>query len=156
MWTNVWTSVIAVIGTLAGGLLTGILQARVARTTRAEDRQTARRDAQLAAVVALVEALGAHRRAMWVRENWTLTGESAERVEAARAEVYATRREITAPLTTVQLVAPQLAENARAAVDAVRAMRRAPSCEELDALRTAAGEASDRLVAAAAAHLTPA
>lgn len=149
-----WTSVIAVLGTLAGGLLTGGLQARISRGARREDRETARREAQLAAVTALVGALADHRRAMWVREDERLSGATGDRLAEARAASHATRAAITAPQTTVEILAPELADVAKAAARAAYALRNAPSRTELDELREAAMNASDRLVAAAAEHLT--
>ncbi|MER6146206.1 protein kilB [Streptomyces sparsogenes] len=146
-----WSSIIAVVGTLLGSAVAYVLQQRAGRIERAEARTEARRRDRLAAVTALVAALADHRRAMWVREDLRMTGDAPEAYAAARADSHATRAAITAPLTTVAILAPELAGAAEDAARAVYALRGASDPEVLSARRQAAIEAADRLVAAAAA-----
>ncbi|MFJ4051776.1 plasmid transfer protein KilB [Streptomyces coelicoflavus] len=141
-----WTTLIAVIGTLAGTGLAGLLQHRTARTARTDSR----RDAAVQAVAALAAALADHRRAMWVREDLRLTGASPEAYEAARADSHATRSAITAPLTTVSVLAPALAPAATAAAQAAYDLRAAADRAALTTDRDRALAAADGLVAAAA------
>ncbi|WP_260195687.1 protein kilB [Actinophytocola gossypii] len=146
----VWTSVIAVAGTLAGGLVPVLVQARTARRERRENRREARGTDVLAAVTALVSALADHRRAMWVLEDRRLSGADAQAVADARATSHVTRSAVTAPWTTVSILAPALADAARAAARATFAMHDAPTLVELETRRQAALDGSDRLVSAAA------
>ncbi|WP_310727529.1 protein kilB [Streptomyces sp. N2A] len=146
----VLTSIIAVIGTLLGSVTAYALQQRAARTERAEARSDELRGRQLAAVADLVSALADHRRAMWVREDLTLSGANTAACEKARATSHDTRSAITVPLLTVTLLAPVLAEAAQVAAKATYALRGAADRTALDALRTTALVASDRLVAEAA------
>ncbi|WP_030811448.1 hypothetical protein [Streptomyces sp. NRRL S-337] len=149
----VLTSVIAVIGTLLGSVTAYVLQQRAARTERAEARSEALRGRQLAAVADLVAALADHRRAMWVREDLALSGADTAACEKTRATSHETRSAITAPLLTVTLLAPALAESATYAAEATYALRGATDRAALDDLCAAAVAASDRLVTGAAAAL---
>ncbi|MFJ1902167.1 protein kilB [Streptomyces sp. NPDC088115] len=142
-----WQTLIAVIGTLAGVGMTSGYQARAARTAR----RNADRTAGLDAVTALVEALAAHRRAMWLREDLRLRGEDwAE----ARIESHTTRSAVTGPLLKVQLLMPAVGPQAQNAARATYALRGAPDGSGLAARREAAIAACDSLVAAAGRHLT--
>ncbi|MET9533524.1 protein kilB [Streptomyces sp. NPDC006649] len=144
-------SLIAVLGTLLGSITAYLLQQRTARTDRAEaGAETARRD-RISAVTAVVVALADHRRAMWVREDLRLSGANDSAYQAARTESHATRSALTAPLTTVAILAPELAGPAADAARATYALRSAPDAETLTALRTEAMTAADRLVSRAAA-----
>ena len=140
-----WSSIIAVAGTLLGGTLAGLLQVRVERAARADRRAEALR----VALGELVAALGDHRRAMWHREELRLNGLSQETVEKARAASHATRSAVTAPLVTVSVLEPSLAEPARQAVQAAFALRDAPDHDALAFRRQAAIAATNDLVAAA-------
>lgn len=149
-----WASIIAVIGTLAGGLLTGGLQARIGRAARRDDRAAARRAAQLDAVAALVAALEDHRRAMWVREDIRLRdGDHTDAYTEARAASHATRAAVSAPMTRLAILAPELHAAAKDAAAAAYAMRGAGDRTTLDSLREDALLASERLVAAAGEYL---
>lgn len=153
-----WASIIAVIGTLAGGLLTGGLQARIGRAARQDDRAAARRAAQLDAVAALVAALEDHRRAMWVREDLRLrdgdrTDAYTDAYTEARAASHATRAAVSAPMTRLAILAPELHAAAKDAAAAAYAMRGAGDRTTLDSLREDALLASERLVAAAGEYL---
>ena len=141
-----WSSVVAVGGTLAGGLLASAAQARAARAERREQRREDRRGEVVAAVTALVAALADHRRAMWVLEDLRLSGAEAHVVDQARATSHETRSAVTAPLVTVRLLAPALADAAHQAAKASYAMRNAPGVDRLETLRAAALAASDHLV----------
>ncbi|MFF8905960.1 protein kilB [Streptomyces olivaceoviridis] len=134
-----WASVIAVVGTLLGSLTTFLVQQRAA------DRATLRRD-RLAAVTALTVALADHRRAMWVREDLRLAGADAADYEAARAESHATRSALTAPLTTLAILAPALADVAQDAAAATYRLRGAESPQALNDSREAAITACERLI----------
>ncbi|MFD9486977.1 protein kilB [Streptomyces sp. NPDC059991] len=138
-----WGSVIAVVGTLLGSVTAFLLQQISTRTT------TLRRD-RLVAVTALTVALADHRRAMWVREELRLTGAGPAAYEAARSESHTTRSAITAPLTTLAMLAPDLSASAQRAAEAVYALRAAADLQTLTARRATAIEASDRLVRVAA------
>lgn len=146
-------AVIAVIGTLCGSALTGLIQYRVAAADRRADRADKHRDAQVAAMTDLVAALADHRRAMSVRADLRFSGAGAEAMAAARAESHVTRSAITAPLTAVMILAPDLAETARRATDASYALRDADDKETLDERRRAALAESDELVRAFATYL---
>lgn len=151
-----WTSLVAVTGTLAGGVLTGALHIRTARTDRREARRDARQGDVLAAVTALVAALADHRRAMWVLEDVRLAEVDSQAVADAVAAHHVTRSAVTAPLTTVSLLAPTLADPAREAAKATYAMRGAADAGDgavLEARRAVALAASDHLVGAAAEFL---
>ncbi len=87
---------------------------------------------------------------MWVREDLRLTGASPEAYEAARTESHATRSAITAPLTTVSVLAPALAPAATAAAQAAYDLRAAADRTALTTDRDRAMAAADGLVAAAA------
>ncbi|MBM9621309.1 protein kilB [Streptomyces zhihengii] len=138
-----WASVIAVAGTLLGSVTAYLLQ------QRGSERAALRRE-RLAAVTALTSALADHRRAMWVREDLRLSGADAASYEAARAESHATRSAITAPMTTLAVLAPTLLGSAQGAASAVYALRGAASTETLAAARTAAIVACDHFVTHAA------
>jgi hypothetical protein len=145
-------SVIAVAGTLLGCLLTALTQQRSERAARAHARSAQRQDAQIQAIAALSCALADHRRTMWAREHARLGDASAKAYAAARAESHTTRAAITAPLTTVCILAPHLAHTARAAAQAVYALRQATDVDALTALRHQALAVADRLIDDAA-HL---
>lgn len=144
-----WGSVIAVLGTLLGSVTAYVLQQRTARTDRADVRRHEERRDRIAAVTALV-ALADHRRAMWVREDLRLSGASDVDYQAARAASHNTRSALTAPLTTLAILAPDLAVAAHAAADATYALRGAENRELLDFYRRAAIDAADDLIRAAA------
>ncbi len=141
-----WQTLIAVLGTLAGVGITSTYQARAARTAQLEARRTAALDA----VTALVEALAAHRRAMWVREDLRLRGQDWA---TARAESHTTRSAVTGPLLQVQLLMPAVGTQAQAAARAAYALRGARSVDNLAVARTEALAASDDLVEAVGRHL---
>ncbi|MFG2881885.1 protein kilB [Streptomyces sp. NPDC048297] len=140
-----WSTIIAVAGTLLGGALTGLLQFRGERAARAERRAEALRSA----LGELVAALGDHRRAMWHREDLRLKGASQEAVDAARAMSHVTRSAVTAPLVSVSVLEPSLAEVARKAALAAFDIRDADDLTVLAARREAAIVATDDLVDAA-------
>lgn len=147
-----WSTVLAIFGTLAGSGLAYALQQHGARAERAEARSADRQRDRLTAVTALVSALADHRRAMWVREDLRMTGDAPDAYAAARAESHATRSAITGPLTMLSVLAPDLAPLAREAADAAYALRGAPDPGTLNARRTEAIAAADRLLAATAAQ----
>ncbi|SCE43891.1 protein kilB [Streptomyces sp. OspMP-M43] len=143
-------SVIAVLGTLLGSVTAYMLQQRTARTDRADVRRHEERRDRIAAVTALTVALADHRRAMWVREDLRLSGASDADYQAARAASHNTRSALTAPLTTLAILAPDLAGVAQDAAGATYALRSSENRELLDFYRGAAIEAADDLVRAAA------
>ncbi|MEU5288778.1 protein kilB [Streptomyces sp. NPDC020755] len=145
-----WLSVIAVLGTLLGSVTTYMLQQRTARKDRAEVRGYEERRDQIAAVTALTVALADHRLSMWVREDLRLSGASDADYQAARAASHNTRSALTAPLTTLAILAPDLARVAQGAAGATYALRNTENRELLDFYREAAIEAADDLVRAAA------
>ncbi|GGY60743.1 protein kilB [Streptomyces anulatus] len=145
-----WGSVIAVVGTLLGSVTAYVLQQRTARTDRADVRQHEERRDRIAAVTALTVALADHRRSMWVREDLRLSGASDADYQAARAASHNTRSALTAPLTTLAILAPDLAGVARDAAGATYALRNTENRELLDFYRRAAIEAADELVRVAA------
>ncbi|MFL0025463.1 protein kilB [Streptomyces sp. NBUL23] len=145
-----WGSVIAVLGTLLGSVTAYMLQQRTARTDRADVRRHEERRDRIAAVTALTVALADHRRAMWVREDLRLSGASDVDYQAARAGSHNTRSALTAPLTTLAILAPDLAGVAQEAAGATYALRNTENRELLDCYRRAAIEAADDLVRAAA------
>ncbi|MFJ8760979.1 protein kilB [Streptomyces cyaneofuscatus] len=145
-----WGSVIAVLGTLLGSVTTYVLQQRTARRDRAEVRGYEERRDRIAAVTALTVALADHRRSMWVREDLRLSGASDADYQAARAASHNTRSALTAPLTTLAILAPDLAGVAQDAAGATYALRNTENRELLDCYREAAIEAADNLVRAAA------
>ncbi|MER6020760.1 protein kilB [Streptomyces anulatus] len=148
-----WGSVIAVLGTLLGSVTAYLLQQRTARTDRSEARRHEERRDRIAAVTALTVALADHRRSMFVREDLRLSGAADDAYQAARAASHNTRSALTAPLTTLAILAPDLSGAAQFAARATYALRAAESTELLAVLRTAAIEASDRLVSEAATAL---
>lgn len=154
MWSTLITMAGTLVATLSGCVLTGMVQARVARTERREIRWDARRSEALAAVTALVTALSAHRRAMWVREDLRLAGADPVRVAEARDASHATRSAVTTPLTTVRILLPALAEPARQATQATYALRNAPDRATLATLQRDALNACTRLEDAAAELFT--
>ncbi|MDF9807015.1 protein kilB [Streptomyces anulatus] len=145
-----WGSVIAVLGTLLGSVTAYMLQQRTARRDRAEVRGYEQRRDRIAAVTALTVALADHRRSMWVREDLRLSGASDADYQAARAASHNTRSALTAPLTTLAILAPELAGVAQEAAGATYALRNTENRELLDSYRQAAIEAADDLVRAAA------
>ncbi|MFF1265806.1 protein kilB [Streptomyces anulatus] len=145
-----WGSVIAVLGTLLGSVTAYMLQQRTARTDRADVRRHEERRDRIAAVTALTVALADHRRSMWVREDLRLSGASDADYQAARAASHNTRSALTAPLTTLAILAPDLAGVAQDAAGATYALRNTENRELLDSYRQAAIEAADELVRAAA------
>ncbi|WP_329305304.1 protein kilB [Streptomyces anulatus] len=145
-----WGSVIAVLGTLLGSVTAYMLQQRTARKDRAEVRGYEERRDRIAAVTALTVALADHRRSMWVREDLRLSGASDADYQAARAASHNTRSALTAPLTTLAILAPDLAGVAQGAAGATYALRNTENRELLDFYREAAIEAADDLVRAAA------
>ncbi|MFD8714582.1 protein kilB [Streptomyces anulatus] len=145
-----WGSVIAVLGTLFGSVTAYMLQQRTARTDRADFRRHEERRDRIAAVTALTVALTDHRRAMWVREDLRLSGASDADYQAARTASHNTRSALTAPLTTLAILAPELAGVAQEAAGATYALRNTENRELLDFYRQAAIEAADELVRAAA------
>ncbi|MFD3848751.1 protein kilB [Streptomyces microflavus] len=145
-----WGSVIAVLGTLLGSVTAYVLQQRTARKDRAEVRGYEERRDWIAAVTALTVALADHRRSMWVREDLRLAGASDADYQAARAASHNTRSALTAPLTTLAILAPELARVAQGAADATYALWNTENRELLDFYRGAAIEAADELVRAAA------
>ncbi|MFF3484295.1 protein kilB [Streptomyces sp. NPDC002701] len=148
-----WATIIAVAGTLLGGIVTSALQTRATRAIRDAESGERRRDAQLAAVTALVAAIGDHRRAMWRREDLRLAGADADTLAAARSQSHVTRSAVTAPLVSVSVLAPDLAEVATAAARAAFGIRQAVDTDELATLRQTAIDASDQLVKAASRRL---
>ncbi len=147
-------ALVGVVGTLAGTLTVTVLQQRAARAERADRSAGERRTELVHAVTTLVTALAAHRRAMWARERLRLTGADEAVYAEARSESHRTRSDITAPLVTLAILAPALADPAQAAAQTTYALRGAADQAALDAARTAAARAADDLVAQAAAHLT--
>ncbi|MCX4520523.1 protein kilB [Streptomyces anulatus] len=145
-----WGSVIAVLGTLLGSVTAYMLQQRTARKDRAEVRGYEERRDRIAAVTALTVALADHRRSMWVREDLRLSGASDADYRAARTASHNTRSALTAPLTTLAILAPDLAAVAQGAAGATYALRSSENRELLDFYREAAIEAADDLVRAAA------
>ncbi|MGW5677547.1 protein kilB [Streptomyces sp. NPDC003860] len=144
-------ALIAVLGTLAGTIAAYLLQQRGARTDRAAVAVDTERRDRVAAVTALAVALADHRRAMWVREDARLSGAPAADVAAARSESHVTRSALTAPLTTLAILAPGLKAAAQAAAQATYDLRGAANKATLDALRLRAIEVADDLVTEAAA-----
>lgn len=147
--TAIWQSLIAVFGTLAGAALVSALHARTAHATTRTARLDTRRAEMLTAVAALTSALADHRRAMWVREDLRLSGASPERYAEARAASHATRSAVTAPLTMVVMLAPNLTDAACAACQAAYGLRGVTDRAALDAGRITAIAAVDELVATA-------
>ncbi|MCZ7417565.1 protein kilB [Streptomyces sp. WMMC897] len=140
---SIWTSLIAVIGTLGGAVTASLLQQRAARADRCEQRARELRQQRLEAVTGLSAALADHRRAMWLREQARLEGADWT---AARAASHETRAAITAPMTTLMLLAPSLTGAARTAAEATYALRDADTPAALEAGRTAAIDAADDLL----------
>lgn len=146
MIATVITSMIAVLGTLGGVAFTGWTADRRERSMRRESRRI---DA-IRAVAELVAALSAYRRAAWVYECARLRGEGTGELRSVR---HAARGALDVPLTTLRVLVPGLARIAQEAVSAINAQRGVETASTLDALRQAARDASDRLVAAAAEQL---
>ncbi|MFJ2676378.1 hypothetical protein [Streptomyces sp. NPDC087525] len=155
-------SLIAVIGTLLGVTVAGLFQHRAAGRAEAAAWKAELRRERLAAVTELAGRASAHRRAMYMRGDARLRGESAERVEQLRADSHATRSEVTEPLVRVRILIqdPEVQAAADAMVAATFGMRRADGTtdsevtrERLTESRTAAVEAHDRFVDVAAGYL---
>ncbi len=139
-------TIVAVLGTLAGAALAALFQARQTTLQHRRDTATRRQDDALTALCDLVAALDAHRRAMWVREDLRLTGTAPEQYAAARAESHATRTAVSAPLTALSVLAPQLREHAQHAAATTYALRGAPTTDTLAARREDAIAAVQALV----------
>jgi hypothetical protein len=146
-----WPSIIAVLGTLAGVVGGGVVHARVQRAAHRDQEHAARQAARLDAVTALVAALDAHRCAMYLREDQRLDGQDWS---AARAASHETRAAISTPMTRVAILVPTLSDAAREAARATYALRHAPDHDALADRRRDALAACERLVEAAADHLT--
>ncbi|GGR20425.1 hypothetical protein GCM10010497_23360 [Streptomyces cinereoruber] len=116
-------TVIAVPGALSGAVVAGLIQHRTTRASRDAERVERRRDRALEAVT----ALATHRRARFVREELRLAGADEIRLDAARAELYATRAAIEAPRVLVAVLVPVLAPTVDAAAQASYALREAPT-----------------------------
>ena len=144
-------TIIAVAGTLAGTAGGYWLQQRGARVERAEVREQELRRERLAAVTNFAAAVANHRAAMWVREDLRLAGADPAQVQAARERSHETRAAITAPLTAVTLLAPDLARGAAEAAEGAYALRSAPTRQALAERRAAAITAAEAFVAAARA-----
>lgn len=145
------TALVAVLGTLAGSTLTGVLAHLTQRAQRVAADAASRRTDTLAAVTALVTALDAHRRAMWVREDLRLRGEDWSE---ARAESHATRAAISGPLLRVQLLLPPLAPAAVAAARATYALRDVDTADDLRLARSVAITSAEDLISTAGVTLT--
>jgi hypothetical protein len=145
-----FSAIVAVVGTLLGSVTAYVLQERARGGGGGAARAADQFRDRLAALTALVSALADHRRAMWVREDLRLTGGGPEAYAAARAESHVTRAAVTAPLTTLSILAPDLASVARSAAEAAYALRGAADSDGLNARRAEAIAAVDRLVAAGA------
>ncbi|MFI1865812.1 protein kilB [Streptomyces jumonjinensis] len=143
-------ALIAVAGTLLGSVSTAVLQQRAVRADRAEARSDAVRRDRITAIAALVAALAEHRLAMWAREDLRLSGTDGSAYQAARVESHATRAAVTAPLTTVAILAPDLADAAHDAAHAAYALRGAADAAMLAGRRADAIGAAERLVHQAA------
>lgn len=152
---SLWASVIAVAGTLLGGLLAGAVQAWTARVARRETRVADRRAEALTAVTALLAAVADHRSRSWVKEDLRLSGADEQAVVEARDAGHLTRSAITAPLTTVSILTPALADAAEAAVQATYAMRNAADHDALEQLRAASVAAEKQLRQAASRVFAP-
>ncbi|MFF8775075.1 protein kilB [Kitasatospora sp. NPDC015120] len=146
-------ALVGVGGTIAATLTTTLLQHRTARVGRADATAQEQRRELIGAVTALMAALAAHRRTMYARERLRLAGAPEDVVAEARSESHRTRGEITAPVVTLAILAPALADLAAAAEHATYAMRGAADQASLDKARTAATAAASALVTAAAGHL---
>lgn len=146
-----WPSLIAVLGTLAGALVSGLLQQRV----RAGDRWQRRHEARLDAVVALLAALAAHRRAMVVLREAELTGALEERLRELRDESHRTRAEVSDPAARVELLVGDegVRAAAREAVQATYAIRDADGVSAVQEARRDALAATDAFLDVARAHL---
>ena len=142
----VWTSLIAVAGTIAGTNLGAWWNARNARAERHDRRRGEQRDQLLSALADLVSALASHRRAMVVLGETRLSGGDDE---AARATTHETRSAISAPLTRVRILGPELAEHATKATQATYALHDVPDQAELQRRRQASVDAVAELEQAA-------
>lgn len=145
----VWTSLIAVAGTIAGTNLGAWWNARNARAERNDRRRGEHRDQLLGALADLVSALADHRTAMVVLGETRLSGATEQSVAAAVATTHETRSAISAPLTRVRILGPDLAEHATRATQATYALHDAVECTELQRLRQAAADAVAELEKAA-------
>ncbi|MEU7177261.1 MULTISPECIES: hypothetical protein [Streptomyces] len=149
------SSVTAVIGTLLGSITTYGRQQRTARTRRTEVRTTTRqyedtRQQLTTAVTDFIDAVGDHRMAACHCEGLRLLdGGGGPAWRDAKARSRTTCAAITAPLTTVTVLAPALAGVAAEAATATYALPGAPNTEALDTLREDAMAAWLRFIAAA-------
>lgn len=147
---EIGTAAVAVAGTLMGVAVAGWIQLRAAR----DQRRAALRDNALAALRELAAALAAHRLAMWVREELRLSGATPGEVAEAREASHVTRAAITGPQVALTVLLPEIRTETRRAIEAVYGMRGAASTATLADHRTAAIDAADDMVAAAAKALT--
>ncbi|MER8188192.1 hypothetical protein [Kitasatospora sp. NPDC094015] len=90
---------------------------------------------------------------MYARERLRLADAPEDIAAEARSEGHRTRGEITAPVVTLAIIAPALADLATNAEHATYAMRGAADQAALDKDRTAATAAASALVTDAAEHL---
>jgi hypothetical protein len=153
---NATASLIAVGGTLAGVLLSVLTQAwlahiarREAHVAREEARVEARRDNALAVVTALAKALDDHRSAMWKLGDRQLRQTDQTIIDEAEDASRDSRSAISIPLTTVEILVPELAPIAHEATHATFDMREPADLVALEELRADAKAAHQRLVNAA-------
>jgi hypothetical protein len=90
-----------------------------------------------------------------VKEDLRLSGADEQAVVAARDAGHVTRSAITAPLATVCILIPALADAAEAAVQAAYAMRNAADHDVLEQLRAASVAAEKQLRLAASGVFAP-
>lgn len=153
--TPLWVSLIAGGIAVAGTLLGALVQAWVGGLARRETRAADQRAEALAAMVALLAAVADHRRSRWVREDLRLSHADEQAIREARTATHVTRSAITAPLATVSILLPQLAEQAEATVQAAYAMRDTADHEQLEAMRAASVAAEKQLRQAASGVFGP-
>ncbi|MET9535330.1 hypothetical protein ABZY02_33030 [Streptomyces sp. NPDC006649] len=150
-------AIVAVIGTLLGAIVAGAFQHTITgRAERAATAEQLRRD-RLDAVTTLAAAGSDHRRALWMRGEARIRGESDARLEELRVASHITRSAITRPLIAVRILIPdpQVRAAAQAMVVAAYDMLDAePNIVALEAAQDAARSAHDRFVDAATAYLT--
>ncbi|WP_062209478.1 hypothetical protein [Streptomyces sp. NBRC 109706] len=142
-------AIIAVVGTLAGSALTGLLGYVAAQRGELRWRR-------VDALTELSSAATDHRRTMYSRFNLERSGTATGgELAAAKAESYATRAAVTAPLVRVRLLIPDVRVRAAATelVSATYALRDAVTQAGLDRAREAALAAHDAFVDTAASYL---
>lgn len=151
-----WTTLIAVAGTLFGGVASSLAGGRVARITRAEDRTAQSRAERIQVVTDLAVALANYRAARW---NWEMLSldpaQKSFNPNDHRERLDQTFVAVSAPLTRVCLLLPDLAVLARAAFQAADEIRDASDVDTLKELRGLAVRAEADLVATAAGRLEP-